>query len=307
MNKINFTSVLFRLANTNKNSIICVEVSKVDRGEIVANRYWLLNPKCEFNLDNEAQREFLTAEDVKDSPDFPQLWPEIKPYIENQILVTQNTSHVIKMLTATLERYGLPLPDFTFFDSKDIAKKVFGSFISYDPFVFGSDIGIHYEYGFGNFAAFVSKMMLKIFAETGVSSFEEIAQKYEVVAGKVSEGKYYPYHDHIPYRTNLKTTFAEVEVNYDADASHPLYGKCVVFTGKLPMERKDAVKIVAALGAIPQENITKDTDVLVMGEFDARKYAGGDRSNKMLKAEKTLKNGGNIEVISRAEFLELIN
>ncbi|MDR0571650.1 MAG: hypothetical protein LBG48_02230 [Rickettsiales bacterium] len=270
-------------------------------------RKWLINPMCEFDFENAAQREFLTAEDVKDCPTFPQLWPEIKPYIENQILVTQNTGHVIRMLTATLERYGLPLPNFTFFDSKDIAKKVFGNFISYNPLLFGNEIGIHYTYGLGHFAKFVSEMMLKIFTEIGASTFEEIEQKYEIIAGKTYNGKYNPYHSHIPYRTNLKTTFEEIEIRYDADDTHPLYGKCIVFTGTLPMNREDAAKIVAQYGAIPQVSVTKSTDILVIGDFDARKYAEGNKSGKVLKAEKILKNGGSIEIINRAEFLELIN
>jgi DNA polymerase-3 subunit epsilon len=308
MKKVNFTAVLFRLANTHKDSIMCIEISKVHRGIIIIDkRYWLINPQCEFDFENAAQREFLTAENVKDCPTFPQLWPEIKPYIEGQVLVTQNTGHVIRMLIATLKRYELPLPNFTFFDSKDIARKVFGNFISYDPLLFGNEIGIPYTYGLGNFAEFVSKMMLKIFAEIETSTFEEIEQRHEIVAGKVSEGKYYPYHAHIPYRTNLKTTFEEIEINYDADASHPLYGKCIVFTGTLPMDRKDAAKIVAQYGAVPQVSVTKNTDILVIGDFDARKYAGGDKSGKVLKAEKILKNGGNIEIINRADFLEWIN
>ena len=57
------------------------------------------------------------------------------------------------------------------------------------------------------------------------------------------------------------------------DEEHSLYGQVCVFTGILEkMQRKEAMQIVADLGGIPGDNVTKKTNFLILGNNDYSFY-----------------------------------
>ncbi len=91
------------------------------------------------------------------------------------------------------------------------------------------------------------------------------------------------------------------------DINHPLYGKTCVFTGALSkMIRRDAMQTVVDLGGICADNINKNTNYLVLGIQDYRKFNGADKSNKLKKAEELINNGFDIEIISENNFYDLV-
>ena len=54
------------------------------------------------------------------------MWPEIKPYIENQLIAAYNLSFDIGCLEATLANYNIPVPNYACFDILDSARTAFG-------------------------------------------------------------------------------------------------------------------------------------------------------------------------------------
>src|SRR5699024_4501797 len=63
--------------------------------------------------------------------------------------------------------------------------------------------------------------------------------------------------------------------------SHPLFGKVCVFTGKLEkMQRKEAMQLVADLGGIPGDRVTKKTSYLILGNNDYCKTIKDGKSSK---------------------------
>jgi DNA polymerase-3 subunit epsilon len=299
-----FTSVLFRLANLDKESIICVELSVVENGIIIDERYWLMNPECDFSKENSAQREHLEARDVADKPTLPVIWAEICPYFEGKIIVAQNTAHVITMLTHALKRYDIALPNFRFYDTKDLSKKTFGNFISYDPRDFASKVGLSYKYGLGTFSHFVAELMIKIFETNNCGSFSDLVEKFKI-SGGIFGDKYQPYHA-APLAPNFSANFDFIP-NPDADTHHPFFGKYIAFTGKLSIDRKEAATLAAEKGAIPQGNINNKTNLLVIGDFGVEQLTQPGKSIKIVSAEQRLAAGQDIEIIGENEFLEMVN
>ena len=83
-------------------------------------------------------------------------------------------------------------------------------------------------------------------------------------------------------------------------------GKRIAITGILNFSRRaDAFERIAELGGIPQEDVTKSTDYLVVGYYRANTIHG-DKSNKRLLAEKYIKQGEKIEIIKEDEFLGML-
>lgn len=91
------------------------------------------------------------------------------------------------------------------------------------------------------------------------------------------------------------------------DKEHPLYGKVCAFTGTLEkMQRKEAMQIVADLGGIPGDGVTKKTNFLILGNNDYCKTIKDGKSTKQKKAEKLILEGADLQIISEQVFYDLI-
>ena len=104
-------------------------------------------------------------------------------------------------------------------------------------------------------------------------------------------------------RINLRTITADAD---DIDTSSPLYGMRFVFTGKLELyTRAEAAQLVVNLGGICDNDITHDTNILVVGKsgYMARREK---KSRKIEQAEAYILKGQNLIIVPEDEFLELI-
>lgn len=92
------------------------------------------------------------------------------------------------------------------------------------------------------------------------------------------------------------------------DEESPLFGKTVVFTGTLEkMPRKQALDLVAKIGGMPSDSLTKATNYLVVGNGEFVKSVKDGKSSKMKKAEAMALKGVDIRVISESAFWNLVN
>jgi DNA polymerase-3 subunit epsilon len=103
--------------------------------------------------------------------------------------------------------------------------------------------------------------------------------------------------------------FTPIEVNLDADPSGYLYGRVVVFTGALmSMTRDMARQACAKLGATPEENTTKRTNVLVVGDINpAVLRPGSNLTGKTRRAFELQDKGQEIEVMTEDDFLRCLD
>jgi len=97
-------------------------------------------------------------------------------------------------------------------------------------------------------------------------------------------------------------------IHRGTDASHPLFGQVVVFTGTLQtMARGEAHRLVYEAGATPGNSVTKSTTVLVSGEQDFTRFAPGIRqSAKFRKAQQLRDLGCDIQLMAEEDFLRLL-
>ena len=85
-------------------------------------------------------------------------------------------------------------------------------------------------------------------------------------------------------------------------------GKNIVFTGALQsMTQTEAQISVLKAGGMPQNDVTKATNLLVYGYQDPRVLRGKPLSGKRLKAAKYLEAGHEIEIIDEILFLEMLS
>ena len=93
----------------------------------------------------------------------------------------------------------------------------------------------------------------------------------------------------------------------EIDKTHPLYGKRIVFTGALVrFKREAAMQLVANLGGINQNGVTKETDYLVLGNNDYCRTIKDGKSSKQKKAEEYMLKGTGISIMDEQTFYDMV-
>lgn len=93
----------------------------------------------------------------------------------------------------------------------------------------------------------------------------------------------------------------------EIDIDNPFYGKICVFTGTLErMTRAEAAQLVANLGGICADSITKKTNFLILGNNDYCPLIKNGKSSKHKKAEKLKLEGQDIEIMPESMFYAII-
>ena len=89
-------------------------------------------------------------------------------------------------------------------------------------------------------------------------------------------------------------------------AINQIIGKHIAITGILVFyRRKDAFSQIRDFGGIPQETVTRKTDILVVGYYH-KGTIRGEKSRKRITAEKYIEQGQKIQIIREDEFLSML-
>lgn len=86
-----------------------------------------------------------------------------------------------------------------------------------------------------------------------------------------------------------------------------LYGHAIVFTGSLSIVRKDAATLAASIGCSVSNTMSKKVDFLVVGDQDASRLAGKEKSNKHIKAEDLISKGAKIRILKESDFKDIVS
>ena len=115
-----FNVIDFETANMYPDSICQIGIAVVDERRIVKTKSFLVRPP--YNDFRNTHIHGLKLNDVLKAPTFAELWPEVKPYIENKLIAAYSADFDIGCLLATLENFGLAVPDFAYFDILENAR-----------------------------------------------------------------------------------------------------------------------------------------------------------------------------------------
>ncbi len=130
---MDFVTIDFETATPQRDSPCEVGVTVVRNKRIVETRSWLIKPLYypnfnSFNVAVHGIRPF----DVKDQPDFRELWPVLKPYLDGQFLIAHNASFDMSVLRKTLATYNIPVPEARYSCSLKFSKNIWKGMNKYD-------------------------------------------------------------------------------------------------------------------------------------------------------------------------------
>ena len=295
------------------NEIIEISALRIRNNEIVDRYDTLVKPRqsflaseddTDFHLENGEKLQYIdefiseltgiTNAMLGKAPDISEVLPTFNEFIDNDILIGHNINFDINFLYDKYVEYlQKPLTN-NFIDTLRIARKIL-------PELRHHRLDDLIEYFFKEIRNEHRALNDCILTDKIYHSLSKmIVDKYEDIENFKQQFK----KKH--HATSLKARDIIAE-NTEFDTEHPLYQKVCVFTGTLEkMPRKEAMQIVANLGGVCGDNVTAQTNYLILGNNDYCKSIKDGKSNKQKKAEKLKMVGQDIEIISENIFYEMI-
>lgn len=108
--------------NRHNNSMSSIGIVVVEDGEVVDELYSLINPETYFDNFN-ISFTGIRPEDVEDAPTFPEYWSEIKDLVCSNIIVGQNITFDLNVISKSLTRYKLPIPPLEYYCTLSSCKR----------------------------------------------------------------------------------------------------------------------------------------------------------------------------------------
>lgn len=304
---VSFVAIDFETATRKRDSICQIGITEVVDGKILDPKCWLVQPEGNKYEAMNIRVHGITAEMTKNSPTFKEVWPEIYPLLQHKIVVAHNTSFDMYALRDSLLRDGLVFPTFDYYCSRRISQYIIKGVYSYrlDVLLDFLDIpfGNHHQANYD--AQGCAQLILKCLEQYG-GSFEDLENDFHFQRGQFAPNVFISQHT-----KNRSPKYVPLNEKLDfhpekRDENNYFYGKTICFTGKCQYgNRKEMQQMVYDIGANPQNGVTKETDVLVVGQQDYRVVGEEGMSEKQVKALKYLQNGQNIEILSEIEFFDL--
>lgn len=305
---MDFIVIDFETANERRNSACAIGIAIVRNGQVVDSfAKFIRPPEMRFSPWN-TRIHGLTERDVANAPTFAEIWPEILPIVENQLVLAHNASFDVSVLRHTLHAAYIPIPRLTCLCTVKVSKKVWPDFPSHSLGYLASSLGIQLDHHDAQSDSLAVAALANHFMQrTGASSLYELMDALNVPPIQLS-----PLDNWMPTSPPVArkdSSQPPVKLPADQDFSNQvLCGKAVVFTGALTMfSRKDAFLIVEQLGGFPSESVTKHTSYLVAGSQDIRMLSEGTtESSKLRKARKLREDGFDIGILTESDFVELV-
>ena len=144
----NYTIVDVETASRRMPSICSLGLVNVEEGVVKARHHYYIKPPGRFEIWN-TRVHGIEAYQVKAAPSFSEIWPEIKDYCENSILIAHNASFDLGQITASLREAKIDFPDLYYIDTVKLAGRVYPGFSKYNlaflSLVMDANLGSHHD------------------------------------------------------------------------------------------------------------------------------------------------------------------
>lgn len=282
----------------NFDEIIEIGIIKVRDNKIVDTYQSLVQP-IDIDIDEDGNELYIydfienltgiTNEMLKDSPKLTDIMDEVMDFISDDIIVGHNVNFDINFIYDAFKKYKSVDFSNDFLDLMKMSRRAIKEMNHHRL----KDIATFFNYTYEPHRALADCTatydllnLLKIYIKENKIDVSYKSRKSRIKLDL----------------TKLKADTLEI------DTENYFYNKNICFTGKLEhFVRKEAAQICVNLGATCQNNITKKTNILVLGNFDYNATVKNNKSSKLKKAEDLKLQGQDLEIMSEDIFLDQIN
>lgn len=183
---MNFTAIDFETAHAN---FPCeIGISVVENGKISHTKSWLIKPACFPYMNPYNQRVHgISSANLTNSKNFEELWSEIKPFLDETVLVAHNAAFDMNVLRSTLKYYDLAVPKSEYFCSVSLARKTWENLSSHSLGALCDFHGIRFNHHRAGDDAFACALIsLKAFEMCGCNSLIEGLENLKIKSKKLT-------------------------------------------------------------------------------------------------------------------------
>lgn len=279
-----FTAIDFETADV-KTSMPCqIGLVVVKNKKIVHQISRLIQPPSNKYCDKCISIHGITPKQTENSPQFPEVWNEIKQYIDGSFIVAHNASFDMSVLNKALSYYNIEKPQIEGYACTcEIFNKLKLPQVCY---MFGVENLNHHD-GLSDAVA-CAKIYLAF-----IEKKEPVNNPENYIENNVN-------------KTTIKTSYHEalhgdilVKDLSQADPNNPFYDKKVVITGIFDISRNDIAQWLKRMGADINTAISRKTNIVLVGE-DAGQ-------SKLKTIDKLIHDGYEIKIYHQDELKKLMN
>lgn len=285
MKNLNFIAVDCETAfhEGNDCELCSIGFAFVENGKLVDTKYFLIRPiKDLFSKDCQKVHQ-ITREDVRNEPYFVEIWPTIKPYFENTVIVAHNAkSAELTYLSKILLKYNFEIPSFKYIDTF----RVFNA--SLKDVCTELNINMKCHHNALDDAINCAKCILE---------HPDINLKYKVIHQLINDcgGQFNnTYVD--KYRLN-RVSLANIIGDIEKIPKNNFCTNKIIYLSGNFENKYEIYRFILYWGGKIANNVTKKTSLVIVGERDLRYI--GSKSTSLKKAEKY-----NIQCILKDKFYQ---
>ena len=143
---LNFTAIDFETATDRRNSACSVAVVKVRDGEVARTYSTLIRPPglqfSSFNISIHG----ITPEMVRHERDFAGVWPELRPFLEDRIVIAHNAPFDMGVLKSSLLANRIEPPKFYHCCTVQISRKAWPELPNHKLDTVGGFLHVHFRH-----------------------------------------------------------------------------------------------------------------------------------------------------------------
>lgn len=304
--KESFVAIDLETATQYRSSICQIGFTIVESGETVKTISHLVRPRGNYYDYLNISIHGIRPSDTKNSPSFPEVWPEVEPYLTGKVVVAHNSAFDMYALKEAFDENRMQYPSFEHMCTLRLSRKAFPDMYSYtlDSVLRGLGIAFSGHHKADNDAWGCAQIMLRCLEKDG-GDFHDLERKYGFTRGRFSPEGFVPQKSR---NWTVSALIKELECHPERNCpDSPLYGKKVAFTGtftKVPLWK--ILQRVSDMGATPTSSVGKSVAYLVVGQKDYWRVSSVMDDAKTEKAKALISQGAALKIISEEELLGLL-
>jgi len=139
-----YTVIDVETPNRKNDSICSIGLVKIENDRVVSREHYLVNPEDSFD-DLNIKIHHITPGMVLGQPNFRKIWEKINHHFTNGIVVAHNAIFDLNVISKTLNRYEVNVPDFFYLCTMNLSKSIYCDYGKYSLDSLCMNLGINIE------------------------------------------------------------------------------------------------------------------------------------------------------------------
>lgn len=287
------------MLNNDPASICSIGIVEMIDFQIISTYYSLIKPSClkfdsiRYNIHH------INPDSLRKEKSFKEIWKEIKHYFHDSIVISHDIIVDMMHLRAALKNDNIAYPHIRMSCTNVLAHLIHPNIKKYNltelTKIYHFQYTAHHALEDAKACAYILKAMVE---NEGFETLEDIHKHYHLAFGEMK---------HNYYRNIVSPETILHLKNLPQRRINNLYHKTVCFTGKLSLPKDIIVEKTKEVSALPTNQVSTQTNLLVIGKEGYYKVRFGRKNKKVIKALELIKNGQDLKIIHENEYIKLLN